>query len=131
MRAVAIATGFAPSRVARCQVTIFMYLWTLRPPVYRRRAGGRQHVVRARCLVAIGHGRFLAEEERAVAGQPVEPPVEILGLHRQVLGRVIVGGRRHLLAVGADDDLGIVAPGGGALSRFTSGRSSMSSAPAS
>jgi hypothetical protein len=70
-------------------------------------------MVRARCLVAEGHGRFLAEEQRAVAGQPVEPPVEVLGLHRQVLGRVIVGGRRHLLAVGADDDLGIVAPGGG------------------
>jgi hypothetical protein len=63
------------------------------------RTRGRQDVVRARRLVAEGHGRFLAEEQRAVAGQPVEPPVEVLGLHRQVLGRVIVGGRRHLLAV--------------------------------
>jgi hypothetical protein len=69
-------------------------------------------VVGARCLVAEGHGRFLAQEQRAVAGQPVQPPVEILGLHRQVLGRVVVGGRRHLLAVVAQDDLGIVAPGG-------------------
>ena len=34
MRAVASATGREPSRVARCQVTIFMNLCTERPPVY-------------------------------------------------------------------------------------------------
>jgi hypothetical protein len=28
-----LGDGFEPSRVARCQVTIFMNLWTDRPPV--------------------------------------------------------------------------------------------------
>src|SRR6056297_2299496 len=63
------------------------------------RAAGGQHVVGARRLVAKGDGRLLAQEQRAIAGEPPQPPVETLGLHRQVLGGIAVGGRRHLLAV--------------------------------
>ena len=37
-----------------------------------RRAAGRQDVVRADRLVAVGDGRLLADEERAVVGQAVE-----------------------------------------------------------
>ncbi|SLN64884.1 hypothetical protein PSJ8397_03403 [Pseudooctadecabacter jejudonensis] len=33
MRAVAMATSLDASRVVRCQVTIFMYLCTDKPPV--------------------------------------------------------------------------------------------------
>ena len=46
------------------------------------RAGGGQHVVRARGLVTKGHRGFFAQKQRAIAGQPVEPPIQILRLAR-------------------------------------------------
>ncbi len=57
--------------------------------------------------------RSLAEEQGAVALQPGKPPVDVRSLDGEVLRRIVVGGGRHLLAVGAEDDLGIVAPGRG------------------
>src|SRR6056297_1004297 len=83
------------------------------PAGVARRPGGRQHVIGARRLVAESDGRLLAEKQRAVAAQPVEPPVQVLGLHGEVLGGVFIRGCGHVLAVAAEDDLGIVPPGGG------------------
>src|SRR3954454_6058971 len=111
IRAVTSARGREPSRVARCQVTSFMYLCTDKSPGVARGARGGQHVIGARRLVAEGHRRFLAKEEGAVAGEPTQPPVEVGGLHLKMFGSGTVGDRRHFLAAVAEDDLGVIAPG--------------------
>src|SRR3546814_8317499 len=65
--------------------------------VHRKSAGvapgalGRQDVIGAGAFVAEGHGGFLAEEERAIVGKVLQPPVAVLCLHLQVLRSIAVG----------------------------------------
>ena len=82
------------------------------PARVARRTLGRQDVVGPGGLVAIGHRRLLAEEQRAVVGERAQPPVEIGGVHLEMLGGVAVAGLRRLLARLHEHHLAIVAPGG-------------------
>ncbi len=74
-------------------------------------AGGRQDVVGADRLVAVGDGGPLAEEERAVVAHPLQVPARVLGQHLDVLGGELVGVRDRLLGRVDDEDLAVVAPG--------------------
>ena len=76
-------------------------------------AFGRQHVVGAAGLVAIGHRGFFAEKQRAVAGQVGQPPIEIARVHFQVFAGVAVADRHNLLARVAQHHFAVVAPGTG------------------
>src|SRR4051812_5231159 len=88
--------GCDPARALLGQPLVRAGLEELADPQPARVAGGaerRQHVVGADRLVAVGHGRLRAEEERAVVAQ-VEPVVlELAGLHLdlEVLGGDPVG----------------------------------------
>ena len=75
-------------------------------------ARGRQHVVRARCLVAKGHGGFLAQKQRTVALQLIEPPRQIQSLHCQMFRGIVIRGCHHFRAVFAQNNLAIIAPCG-------------------
>ena len=80
------------------------------PAGVARRAAGREDVVRADRLVAVGDGRRLAEEERAVVAHPLEVPARVGGLDLDVLERVRVGERERLVVRVDDDDLAVVLP---------------------
>ncbi len=55
-----------------------------------RSAGGWQDMVGASGFVTVGDRGFLAQKQRAVTFEAPEPPVEIFGLHGQVLWGVVV-----------------------------------------
>src|SRR5215468_3999070 len=82
------------------------------PARVARRALGGQDVIRPRCLVAERNGRLLSEKQRAVAGESLEPPIEVARVYFEVLGRVAVGGEREILARLAEHHLAVVAPRG-------------------
>jgi len=63
-----------------------------------RSALGGKNMIRPGGLVAEGNGRLLAKEERAVAGESGQPPVEIEGMNFEMLGCVAVGYLRELCA---------------------------------
>ena len=67
-------------------------------------------MVRARCLVAEGHGRFFAQEQRAIGSQPPKPPIKVARLNVQMFRGIAVGDLRHLFASLAQDDFGHVVP---------------------
>ena len=76
-------------------------------------AGGRQHVVGADRLVAVGDGRLVAEEQRAVVAQALEVPVELVlrNVDLEVLVGGVVGQGDGLVVVGGDRDPAVLAPG--------------------
>ena len=80
------------------------------PAGVARRAAGREDVVRADRLVAVGDRRRLAEEERAVVPHPLEVPARVGGLDLDVLEGVRVGGGERLVVGVDDDDLAVVLP---------------------
>ena len=73
---------------------------------------GRQRVVGADHLVAVGDVGARAEEQRAVGVHVLEEPVVAVGHHLHVLGGDVVGDLQHLVVAVADDDLAVVAPRG-------------------
>src|SRR3546814_11912300 len=73
---------------------------------------GRQDVIGAGAFVAEGHGGFLAEEERAIVGKVLQPPVAVLCLHLQVLRSIAVGDLDGFFPAVPQHHLAFVAPGG-------------------
>ena len=69
-------------------------------------------MVGPRALVAEGHRGLLAQEQRAVVAQPAQPPVEVAGLHLEMLRRVAVADLGRFLPGLGEDHLAEVAPGG-------------------
>ena len=75
----------------------------------RTRSG--QAMVWTRGLIAIGNRGFFTEEQRAIAAQPIQPPIQIIGLNSQMLRRIFVGGGRHFFAIFAQNNLRVISPG--------------------
>src|SRR6266436_5493049 len=76
-----------------------------------RRPLGRQRVVGADHLVAVGDVGLGPEEEGAVVLQALEILARFSRQHLDMLGGDTVGLGDHLVLVGAEDHLAIVAPG--------------------
>ena len=69
-------------------------------------------MVGAAGLVAIGYGGFFAQKQRAIAGQRLEPPIQVFGVNFQVLTGIAVRDFYGFFSAVTQHNLAIIAPCG-------------------
>ena len=92
-------------------MTVFRNLPTHKPAGVARGLLGRQRMVRADDLVAVGDVGARSQKQSSVVGHALKEEVRIAGHDLHVLGSDPVGLLNHLLITVADDDLAVVRPG--------------------
>src|SRR5262245_17044972 len=79
-----------------------------KPTSVTARLLGRQRMIGADHLVAVGDVGARPQEQRPIATHVLQEPVVAIGHYLNVLGGYVVGYRQHLIIAVADDDLAIV-----------------------